>query len=296
MRLLLPVVQRHAPLQDVGERRRIERVALPADRPGSRPCSRGSGRRRRRARSGARAPRHRAAARCPIARSARAISAASAGWSSRLSTRTWQRDSSAPVSAKDGFSVVAPIRVTVPSSTWASSPSCWARLKRWISSMNRSVVWPVRRRALRLLVDLAQVGHPGHHRRELHQRLAEAPGEQAGERGLAGAGRPPQDDRAELAAREHAPERRVRAEQMVLADQLVEVCGRSRSASGWPAATPARPRAVLARENRSLIRGSPRRAPAMPARDAGPRRCDLMDRDGLRTLESELPREPRVPV
>ncbi len=75
---------------------------------------------------------------------------------------------------------------------------------------------------LRLLVDLAQVRHPGHHRRELHQRLAQAPGEQAGERRFAGAGRPPQDDRAELAAGEHAPERRIRAEQMVLADQLLE--------------------------------------------------------------------------
>ena len=75
---------------------------------------------------------------------------------------------------------------------------------------------------LRLLVHLAQVGHPGHHRRELHERLTEAPREQTSERGLAGAGRPPQDDRAEPAAREHAPERRVRAEQMVLADQLVE--------------------------------------------------------------------------
>ena len=75
---------------------------------------------------------------------------------------------------------------------------------------------------LRLLVDLAQIGHARHHRRQLDQRLIEAPGEQPGQRGLAGAGRAPQDDRAELAAGEHAPERRVGAEQMVLADQLVE--------------------------------------------------------------------------
>ena len=75
---------------------------------------------------------------------------------------------------------------------------------------------------LRLLVDLAQIGDARHHRRELHQRLAEPAREQPGERGLAGAGRPPEDDRAELALGEHAPERRVGAEQMVLADQLVE--------------------------------------------------------------------------
>ena len=79
--------------------------------------------------------------------------------------------------------------VTVPSSTWASSPSCWARLKRWISSMNRSVSAGAPPR-LGLLVHLAQVGHPGHHRRELHERLTQAPREQARERGLAGAGRP----------------------------------------------------------------------------------------------------------
>ena len=37
--------------------------------------------------------------------------------SSRLSTKTWQRESKAPFSSKDGFSVVAPTRMTVPSST-----------------------------------------------------------------------------------------------------------------------------------------------------------------------------------
>ncbi len=42
-------------------------------------------------------------------------------------------------SAKDGFSVVAPTSVTVPSSTIGRKPSCWARLKRWISSTNSSV-------------------------------------------------------------------------------------------------------------------------------------------------------------
>jgi hypothetical protein len=41
--------------------------------------------------------------------------------------------------ANDGFSVVAPIMVTVPCSTWGKNASCCALLKRWISSMKRIV-------------------------------------------------------------------------------------------------------------------------------------------------------------
>ena len=43
--------------------------------------------------------------------------------------------------------MVAPISVTSPDSTPGSSASCWALLKRWISSRNRIVfcpVWPSR--------------------------------------------------------------------------------------------------------------------------------------------------------
>ena len=50
------------------------------------------------------------------------------------------------MTSKYGFSVVAPIRVTSPSSTAGSSASCWALLKRWISSRKKIVGWPVARR------------------------------------------------------------------------------------------------------------------------------------------------------
>ena len=40
------------------------------------------------------------------------------------------------MTSKEGFSVVAPIRTIVPVSTAPRSASCWALLKRWISSMN----------------------------------------------------------------------------------------------------------------------------------------------------------------
>ena len=81
--------------------------------------------------------------RCASARCSRCSSAAS---SSRRSTRTWQRDSRAPFSSKDGFSVVAPTSVMVPSSTTGRKLSCWPRLKRWISSQNSSVPPPASRR------------------------------------------------------------------------------------------------------------------------------------------------------
>ena len=61
-------------------------------------------------------------------------------------TITRARDSKAALSSKDGFSVVAPIRTTVPSSITGRNESCWARLKRWISSTNSKVCRPFTRR------------------------------------------------------------------------------------------------------------------------------------------------------
>ncbi len=46
------------------------------------------------------------------------------------------------MSEKKGFSVVAPMRTSRPSSTNGSSTSCWAREKRWTSSRKRIVPWP----------------------------------------------------------------------------------------------------------------------------------------------------------
>ena len=66
----------------------------------------------------------------PAASSARRSNVSSAASSRRLSTSTWQRDSSAAFSSKDGFSVVAPTRVSAPLSTCGRNASCCARLKR----------------------------------------------------------------------------------------------------------------------------------------------------------------------
>ena len=64
---------------------------------------------------------------------------------SRRTTRA--RDSSAAFTSKLGFSVVAPSSRTTPLSTWGRIASCWALLKRWISSMNRTVRRPTRSRS-----------------------------------------------------------------------------------------------------------------------------------------------------
>ena len=71
------------------------------------------------------------------------------------------------MTSKYGFSVVAPMSVIVPSSTCGRSASCWALLKRWISSMNRTVgaaalVDPLACPA----IDAAHVGDAAHDRRQ----------------------------------------------------------------------------------------------------------------------------------
>src|SRR5260370_1432957 len=64
-------------------------------------------------------------------------------------TTTLQRDSSAELTSKDGFSVVAPMRMMSPDSTYDRNASCWALLKRWISSMKTIVFDPRDARAFR---------------------------------------------------------------------------------------------------------------------------------------------------
>ena len=61
---------------------------------------------------------------------------------SGFNTTTLARESNGALTSKDGFSVVAPTRITVPASTWGKSASCWDLLKRWISSMKSSVLCP----------------------------------------------------------------------------------------------------------------------------------------------------------
>ena len=77
---------------------------------------------------------------------------------SRTSTR--ERDRSGLITSKLGFSVVAPIKIIVPSSTWGKNASCWALLKRWISSTKRMVCIPSRRFWAALSITLTTSAFP----------------------------------------------------------------------------------------------------------------------------------------
>ena len=59
-----------------------------------------------------------------------------------LRTNTRQRESSALLSANEGFSVVAPMNITVPFSIRGRNASCCVLLKRWTSSTKSTVERP----------------------------------------------------------------------------------------------------------------------------------------------------------
>ena len=58
-------------------------------------------------------------------------------------TKTLHLDKSAPFTSKEGFSVVAPIRMIAPFSTNGRKASCCALLKRCISSTKTIVLFPL---------------------------------------------------------------------------------------------------------------------------------------------------------
>ena len=159
----------------------------------------------------------------PSISSARASSFSIAASSSDLNTSTRARDSSAALSSKDGFSVVAPTSTMVPS-------SITGRKRILLRAVEAVDLVDEQQRALAGLAaragrveHLLQVGDAGEDRRDLLEFELGLVGEQARHRGLAGAGRPPEDQRAERARLQHAGQRAVGAEQMILADDLREL-------------------------------------------------------------------------
>ena len=133
------------------------------------------------------------------------------------------RLSSGELIAKNGFCVVAPIRMTVPSSTSGSSTSCWALLKRCSSSTKRIVRWPagfqLGGRLLQHVAHFLGAGAGGVEAGEAAVRLV---GDDVGQGRLAGAGRAVEDQRAEPVGREQPAEQLAGAEEVLLADELVE--------------------------------------------------------------------------
>ena len=116
--------------------------------------------------------------------SARARSSVRSSTERAWSTNTLHRDRRAEFTSKLGFSVVAPMRTMEPFSTKGRKASCWALLKRWISSTKRMVRSPMRRpcsACLHHLFDLFDAAGDG---AEVDEVGAGAPGDDAGQGGL----------------------------------------------------------------------------------------------------------------
>ena len=138
--------------------------------------------------------------------------------------------------------MVAPTSVMVPSSMTGRKLSCCARLKRWISSTKSSVPLPCSRRDARHLEGLLEIGDAGEDRRHLLEDEAGGAGEQPRDRRLAGARRPPEDDRRHAPGRDHAGQDAFGTGEMVLPDDVGELLR--------PQAVGQRPRRILVEPRR----------------------------------------------
>src|SRR4051812_32006006 len=83
------------------------------------------------------------------------------------------------------------------------------------------------------LEHLTQIGDAGENRGERLEGETDLLRQQPRHRGLAAAGRSPEDHRRDLAVLEHAADRRLRPDQMVLADDLIEL-PRPQPVGQWP--------------------------------------------------------------
>ena len=198
------------------------------------------------------APRRRYAARARPGR-ARILAARGAAASrcrprrSERSTYTRARDSSALMTSNDGFSVVAPMKVSVPSSTYGRNVSCCALLNRCTSSRNNTLRRPrSAARVARALDRFADVLDAGHDGRKLHEFRVGAARDEPRQRGLAGARRPPEDQRVQLPLLERLAQRLARSQHLLLADEFIE--------SARPHAVGERPQRIVGRRVAQQVR------------------------------------------
>ena len=119
------------------------------------------------------------------------------------------RLSSAAFNSKLGFSVVAPTSMIVPSSTIGQEAVLLGAIEAVDLVDEQQGALAGLGHLARLGEDLLQVRDTREHRRQRHEAQADGVGEQAGDGGLAGARRPPQDHRRQLARRDHPADRAV---------------------------------------------------------------------------------------
>ena len=187
------------------------------------------------------------------------------------------RDSSGEITEKNGFSVVAAIRVTRRFSTAGSSASCCVFENRCTSSMN-STVWRAVHAELapRLFEHLAHIFDAGADCRQLDETARRGLTDHVRERGLAGAGRPPQEHRTATSVGivDHAAQRRARPAKVLLPDHLVKGA-RSHADGEWcHCALRAGGRVIEQRHTRLTTRGA--RSPTARCGPLRRRRCRLL--------------------
>ena len=116
--------------------------------------------------------------------------------------------------------MVAPTSTTVPSSITGRNKSCCARLKRCTSSTNSSVPLPVSRRARAASNAFFRSATPENTAESCSKCSSVASAKQPRHRGLAGARRSPEDQRTQRARLQHARQRAVGSQDVILADDF----------------------------------------------------------------------------
>ena len=126
------------------------------------------------------------------------------------------------MTSKYGFSVVAPISVTRPSSTAGSSASCWALLKRWISSRKKIVRRPPDLRSRARAITSRTSARPACTADSSSNAASACWAARRASVVLPAPGRAVQDHAVRLAGLERCAQRGAGREQVLLADELVE--------------------------------------------------------------------------
>jgi hypothetical protein len=169
----------------------------------------------------------------PSASRPRRTSVSIAARSSGSSRKSVDRLRSGAFTSKNGFSVVAPISVSVPSSTAGSRASCCDLENRWISSRNRIVPWSALAEALPGTLDrLADVLDAGGHRGQLLERPVGRSATASASVVLPVPAVPTAAPRSAGRSRP-APQRLAGTDQMVLADDVVDRTRSEPSGQGW---------------------------------------------------------------
>ena len=131
---------------------------------------------------------------------------------------------------------MAPISTIVPFSTTGRKPSCCAPVEAVDLVDEQEGADPGRLQPPGCLVErLLQIGDAREDRGELHEAQVGGLREQPGDRGLAGARAAPQDQARQAAARQHAPDRPLLTQKMILADDVLEGGG-AQPVGEWPGA------------------------------------------------------------